>query len=68
MDVNIPVIFLGLFFYLVLPVLIGLGIILIYFQVTRKKTEQASLTCSINTDCPSGYVCAGGICVPQTAG
>jgi hypothetical protein len=45
--------------------LIGLGIILIYFQVTRNRARQASLTCSTDTDCPPGYVCVGGTCVPQ---
>lgn len=68
MEVIVPAIFLVLLFYVVIPVLIGLGIILIYLRVTGKKIKQASLTCSADADCPSGYVCAGGICVLETAG
>jgi hypothetical protein len=31
-----------------------------------KKSEEAllNLTCSFDTDCPTGYVCLGGRCVP----
>ena len=24
-----------------------------------------NLTCSLNSDCPPGYVCVGGYCVPR---
>jgi hypothetical protein len=26
-----------------------------------------NLTCSVDTDCPPGYVCLGGRCMPQKA-
>jgi hypothetical protein len=33
--------------------------------VTKKSQEALSnLTCSVDTDCPAGYVCLNGRCVP----
>ena len=30
------------------------------------KTQAQGMTCAIDTDCPLGYVCMAGHCVPQT--
>jgi hypothetical protein len=32
---------------------------------TNKRAEALSITCSIDADCPSGYVCVNGHCVPS---
>ena len=41
-------------------------------ELVRKRAQDLSrgedrFTCSIDTDCPPGFVCMGGQCVPQTA-
>ena len=43
----------------------------IYTVIVRRKRakllEKAypNLTCAINTDCPAGFICLHGRCVPQ---
>jgi hypothetical protein len=62
---------LGIF--LVLPIVIASSIIsfvLIFGIVKRKVTGSIKesievLVCSIDADCPEGYLCVGGKCVPQ---
>ena len=34
--------------------------------VKKSKEVPANLTCSIDTDCPMGYVCLNGRCVPAS--
>jgi hypothetical protein len=43
-------------------------------KVLRKRQESGvfkrvlrNMTCSVNDDCPDGYVCVGGRCVPDGA-
>jgi len=55
----------------VAPALIGLGTLGVVkrFEVTErgKATERldvASLVCRLDADCPQGYACRDGICVP----
>jgi len=45
----------GLVWYLV----IGCG-----YTVLRRGTKK--LSCSVNTDCPKGYICDGGECIPSS--
>lgn len=60
-------------FYVILPVLVGLIIIASSFLFQRLKTKMAgninvsidNLVCSIDADCPTGYICLNGQCVPQ---
>jgi hypothetical protein len=33
----------------------------------RSKEVPLNLTCSVDTDCPTGYICVGGRCIPQRA-
>jgi hypothetical protein len=33
-------------------------------MVKKFKEEPSNLACSIDTDCPAGYVCLNGRCVP----
>ncbi len=38
------------------------------FRASRRKTQGAGWqTCSIDTDCPPGYVCRNGVCVPANS-
>lgn len=45
----------------------------IHQAIKRRKVAKlfekalSNLTCSVNADCPPGYVCIGGHCVPQKA-
>lgn len=62
---------LGIF--VVLPIIIGLIIISLVMMVERSRNKIPgkiretvdNLVCSIDTDCPTGYVCMDGKCVPQ---
>jgi len=31
------------------------------------KSKSATLSCSLDSDCPAGYVCLNGYCVPEQA-
>ena len=35
--------------------------------VKQVEKTPSSLTCSVDADCPPGYVCLNGRCVPQDA-
>lgn len=45
----------------------------IYTAIKRRRVAKLlkkalpNLTCSISADCPVGFVCVGGYCVPQNA-
>jgi len=34
------------------------------YQSRRRRVRGSSLTCRIDADCPAGFVCVGGRCVP----
>lgn len=57
-------------FYLALPILVGFMIVG-SLQLSRRfrvgarvKYTTAGPACSTNADCPEGYVCQSGVCVP----
>ena len=70
---NILGILQGLGFFVVLPVLVGLIIISSSIMFQQLKTKMAgnikgsidNLVCSVDADCPTGYVCINGQCIPQ---
>jgi len=33
--------------------------------VRQPEKTPSNMTCSIDTDCPPGYICRNGICVPE---
>lgn len=53
------------------PLLIWVGIGVVLFQRRREVNllEQAlpNLACSVNSDCPPGFVCLNGCCVAEKA-
>ena len=63
----------GIGFFVVIPVLVGVIIISLYFIYQQLRTKFAgnikesieNMVCSIDTDCPPGYICINGKCVPQ---
>ena len=62
---------LGIF--LVIPIIIGIIIISLVMTVDRIKQNMTgsikvsveNLVCSVDADCPEGYLCIGGKCIPQ---
>jgi hypothetical protein len=43
-------------------------------KILKKRQESrvvkrvlSDMTCSINADCPEGYICVGGRCIPDGA-
>ena len=43
----------------------GIYVALRDWKVARAvKRRIATLTCSIDTDCPEGYICVNGHCIP----
>jgi hypothetical protein len=34
------------------------------YTILRRGTKK--LGCSVNTDCPKGYICDGGECIPSS--
>jgi hypothetical protein len=35
------------------------------YQSQKAKSKVKSLTCSLNSDCPPGYKCMNGYCIPE---
>ena len=59
---------LALLFGSSMPLLIWVGLGSALYQKSKEanqlKQALPNLTCRINADCPSGYVCLNGRCVP----
>lgn len=36
-------------------------------DIKRRRKAFSNLTCSVDTDCPPGYACIDGRCIPQNA-
>jgi hypothetical protein len=36
-------------------------------DIKRRRKALLNVTCSVDTDCPTGYACVGGRCIPQNA-
>ncbi len=53
------------------PLLIWVGVgISLYHSPKRTKLREKALpnwACSVDSDCPPGFVCVGGYCVPDEA-
>ena len=61
-------ILLAIAIFIVLPMVIGFGI-LGFLKIMERgratgKRYVAWLVCSADADCPQGYVCSNGTCVP----
>ena len=57
----------GVAFFIALPVLIGfmiIGSLLLWARFKAGAKTFAELVCSTNADCPKGYVCENGVCIP----
>jgi len=56
----------GILIPLLIWVVIGVGFrqLLAEWRDIRRGLLAGNLACSINVDCPPGYECAGGRCVP----
>ncbi|MFH0913888.1 MAG: hypothetical protein V1849_01185 [Chloroflexota bacterium] len=46
---------------LLMPMLIWVGAASALYQ----RQKRASLTCSVDNECPPGFVCMSGYCVPE---
>jgi len=58
---------LGIF--LVLPALVGVVIAGLFILSGRRASAThgiGQLMCTVDADCPDGYVCRNGFCVPAT--
>ncbi len=56
--------------YIALPILMGIsiaGLFLLWQRSTSAKRVAVGMACSIDADCPPGFVCINGRCVPKTA-
>ena len=59
---------LGIF--IVVPALVGItvgGSFMLRDRRVRTRSGVGQPTCSVDTDCPEGYVCRDGVCVPASA-
>lgn len=64
----------GLGIFLVIPIIIAIiiiSLVLILGKIRREmigpiKESIETLVCSIDADCPEGYLCIGGKCIAQT--
>lgn len=47
---------------------VGAGCAFVAVQKQKKLLSRAlpELVCSIDSDCPTGYVCVNGLCVPES--
>ena len=53
---------------IVLPAVVGFAVVGSFLLRDRKastKGRAAQLVCRVDTDCPSGYICSNGVCVPK---
>lgn len=50
-----------------IPAIIGFAIVGSIIQAEKAKLLTRVLVCATDADCPPGYICAGGRCVPQQA-
>jgi hypothetical protein len=60
-------VFQAIGFLIVFPSIIGfiiVGSFLIWSRRATAKRDITSLVCSVNSDCPPGFVCVNGHCVP----
>ncbi len=56
--------------FVVMPVLVAIVIVAslpLWDRRASKKQSVVELVCSIDADCPPGFVCANGYCVPAKA-
>ena len=53
---------LALFIGSTAPLLIWTGALSALYQ--KRKETRLDLLCSIDTDCPPGFICIGGRCIP----
>jgi len=59
--------------FLILPLIIGLIVISLVFTFQSLKKSMSEnheqklidLVCKIDADCPEGYLCVNGQCIPQ---
>ncbi len=51
----------------VVPGLIGYGIVGSFRLAERRRLAKGRLTCRLDINCPPGYVCRDGFCMPSTA-
>ncbi len=55
------------------PLLVWVAMIIAFRSIfaerraTRAQLLAGNLACSTNIDCPSGYECVGGMCLPKHA-
>ena len=60
-------ILLAVAIFIVLPALIGfviLGAIRVAKRSKVNEKQVAGIACGIDADCPEGYICSKGACVP----
>ncbi len=60
----------GLGIFVVVPALIGIivaGSFLLWDRRASVKQGVRELACAINADCPPGFTCVNGYCVPEQA-
>ena len=56
--------------FIALPALVGFaiaGFFLLRQRMVRVKLGITELLCAVNTDCPQGYICVNGRCLPEKA-
>lgn len=41
---------------------------LLEWRALRPRLSSGNILCSLDTECPPGYQCAGGRCLPRLAG
>jgi len=70
---RVGAVFLALLTGISVPLLIWVAVIIAFRQIfTEWRTIRAgllvgNLVCSVNADCPPGYECMGGRCLPKPA-
>lgn len=62
-------------FVIVAPALTLGGVLIRLYEIVclrlrrraRAEAQGVNLACSVDVDCPVGYICVGGYCVPKPA-